>query len=82
MLKFFFNFWLYWVFIAAHGLSLVEASKGHSVAVCGLLTVGASLVSTQGCRVSVQASVVAACGLSSRDSWTLERRLSSCGTWV
>ena len=31
---FFLNFWLHWVFIAAHGLSLVEASGGHSSLWC------------------------------------------------
>ena len=36
-------FWLCWVFIAVHGLSLVEASGGYSlVAACGLLIAMAS----------------------------------------
>ena len=39
-------FWLFWVFVAIHGLSLVAASGGHSlVVVCGLLTAVTSLVS-------------------------------------
>ena len=39
------NFWLCWVFVAAHGLSLVVASGVYSaVAVYGLLTVVAPLV--------------------------------------
>ena len=37
-------FWLHWVFIAAHGLSVVAASRGYSVVVCGLLIAMASLV--------------------------------------
>ena len=38
-------FWLHWVFVAAHGLSLVTASGAYSLAmVCGLLIVAASLV--------------------------------------
>ena len=37
-------FWLHWVFIAVHGLSLVVASGGYSVAVCRLLITVASLV--------------------------------------
>ena len=45
---FFFNkfiyFWLHWVFVAAHGLSLVAASGGYSVAVRGLLIAVASVV--------------------------------------
>ena len=40
-----FNFWLYWVFVAAHGLSLVAAKWGCSlVGVCGLLIEVASLI--------------------------------------
>ena len=40
-----FIYWLCWVFVAAHGLSLFVASRGHSlVAVLRLLTVVASLV--------------------------------------
>ena len=31
---FFFNFWLCWVFVAAHGLSLVVASGGYSSLRC------------------------------------------------
>ena len=38
-------FWLHWVFVALHGLSLVVASGAYTlVVVCGLLTVMASLV--------------------------------------
>ena len=41
----FIYFGLYWVFAAAHRLSLVEVSRGYSlVAVLGLLIVMASLV--------------------------------------
>ena len=40
-----FIFWLLWVFIATRGLSLVEASRGYSLAaVHQLLIVVASLV--------------------------------------
>ena len=69
---------LCWVFVAAHGLSLVAASGGYCfVAVRRLLIVVASR-----CRawaLGVRASVVVACGLSSCGSRALERRLSSCG---
>ena len=41
---FFLYFWLCRVFVPACGLSLVAASGGHSVAVCGVLIVAASLV--------------------------------------
>ena len=45
----FMYFWLCWVFVAAHGLSLVMGSRGSSlVLVCRLLTVVASLVLEQG----------------------------------
>ena len=48
---FFFNFWLCWVFGAAHGLSLVVASRGSSlIVVHGLLIAVASLVAEQGSR--------------------------------
>ena len=40
-----FSFWLRWVCTATHGLSLVTASRGYSLAaVCGLLVAVASLV--------------------------------------
>ena len=39
------NFWLYWVFVGAHGLSLVAASKSYSLAEARrLLITVASLV--------------------------------------
>ena len=37
-------FWLHWIFIAKHRLSLVAASRGYSVVVRGLLIAVASLV--------------------------------------
>ena len=60
-----FYFWLHWVFVAAHGLSLV-VQAGATVC-CGAWALG------------TQASVVVARGLSSCGSWALERRLSSWG---
>ena len=40
----FIDFQLYWVFVAAHGLSLVAVSRGCSVVlVCGLFIAVASL---------------------------------------
>ena len=44
----FIYFWLRWVFVAVRGLSLVAASGGYFVAVCGLLIVVASLVAEHG----------------------------------
>ena len=42
-------FWLHWVFVAAHRLSLVVMSGGHSFLQCaGLLTGVASPVAEQG----------------------------------
>ena len=53
-------FWLCWVFVAGHGLSLVVASRGYSLAAgCGLLVVVASLVvehRPQGAQISVLAA--------------------------
>ena len=71
-------YWLCWVFVAAHWLSLVVASGGYSLAeMQELLIVGASLVE-QCVLKGTQASVVA-CGLSSWGSQPPE--LISCGTW-
>ena len=47
-LSHFFFFWLYQVFVVAHGLSLVEASRGYSVVVRGLVIAIASLVGDHG----------------------------------
>ena len=53
------NFWLHWVFIAAHWLSLVVVSGGHSLFVgCQLLIVVASLAAEQ--RLLCTGSVVEA----------------------
>ena len=42
-------FWLRWIFVAVHGVALVAESRGYSiVAVHGLLTELASLVTKQG----------------------------------
>ena len=74
----FIYFWLHWVCVAAHGLSLVAASRGCSSLRC----VGFSLRCPRcGARtLGARASIVVARGLSSCGSWALERRLSSCGT--
>ena len=45
----FIYFWLHWVFVAAHGLSLVVASGDYSlVVVCGLLIMSVPLVAEHG----------------------------------
>ena len=41
-------FWLCWIFVAVHGLSLVVARGGYSVAVRRLLIAVASLVAELG----------------------------------
>ena len=52
-----FFFWLYWVFVAVCGFSLVAVTGGYSlVAVNGLLNVAASFVAEHG--LSVQFSSV------------------------
>ena len=61
------NFWLPWVFIVAHGLSLVAASRGYSLLKC----MGFSLRRLLFLRST---------GFSSCGTRSLERRLSSCGT--
>ena len=61
------------------GFSPVAASRGYSlVAVPGLLSALASLVAEHRLQ-GMQAPGVVAQGLSSRGSWALEHRLSSCG---
>ena len=72
----FIYFWLCWVFVAAHRLSLVvgvgatlrcSAWASH----CGGFSCGAR-------APGARPSVVVVRGLSSCGSWALERRLSSC----
>ena len=74
-LKCIFCFWLCWVFVFTHGLSLVALSRGYSlVELFGLLIAAAFLVvehRLQGTR----ASVVVAHGFISCISRTLELRL-------
>ena len=58
---------------------LAAVSSGYSLAVTrGLPIMLAPLAVNRG-MLGVQASVVAALGLSSCGSWALEHRLSSCG---
>ena len=45
---FIYLFWLHWVFVAVHGLSLVAASGGHFVEESGPLIAVASLVVEHG----------------------------------
>ena len=63
--------WLCWVFVAAHGLSLVAASRGYSSLWCvGFSLQWLLLLQSTGSRHA---------GFSSCGSRALERRLSSCG---
>ena len=80
---FFFFFWLHWVFIAAHGLSLVAASGGYSSLRCaGFSLWWLLLLQSTGSRCT-QASVVAAHELSSCGMWALERAgFIICGAWA
>ena len=74
----FIYFWRYWVFVAAHGLSLVGVSG--ATLCCGARASHCGGFSCCGARaLGAQASAVAARRLSSCGSWALERRLSSCG---
>ena len=67
----FIYFWLRWVFVAAHGLSLVAASWGYSSLRCvGFLLWWLLLLQSTGSRLA---------GFSSCGSWALQCRLSSCG---
>ena len=63
--------WLLWVFVAAHGLSLVAASRGYSQLRCtGFSLQGHLLLWSTGSRRT---------GFRSCGSRALERSLSSCG---
>ena len=53
----YFYFWLCWVFIAAHGLSLVAESRGYSLVQCtGFSLCGLLLLWSTGSRARVLSS--------------------------
>ena len=71
-------FWLCWVFVAAHRLSLVATNGGYSSLQCvGFSLRRRLLLWSTGSRG--RASVVAACRLSSCGTRAQERRPSGCG---
>ena len=81
-----FYFWLRWVFLAAHGLSLTAVTEGYSSLRCACFSLQwRLLLQSMGSRrtgfssCGTQASVVVAHRLSSCGSRALEHRLSSCG---
>ena len=71
LINLFIYFWLFWVFFAAHGLSLVVLSGGYSSLWCAGFSLRWLLLlpSTGSTRA----------GFSSCGTWALECRLSSCG---
>ena len=71
-------FRLCWVFVAAQAFPLAVVSRGNSIAVHGLLVVGASLVSG---APDPDDAGFSSCStlLSSYGSQALEHRLRSCG---
>ena len=68
---YFIYFWLCWVFVAAHGLSLVAASRGYSSLRCAGFSLWWLLL--------LRSAVSRRMGFSSCGFQALERRLSSCG---
>ena len=60
---FFFNFWLCWVFVAVHGLSLVAESRGYSLVAVHRLLIAVTSVAAEHRLYSARASVVGAPGL-------------------
>ena len=71
---YFIYFWLCWVFVAAHGLSLVVVSGSYSLLLCvGFSLQWLLLLRSTGSRCA---------GFSSCGTWALEHRLSSCGAWT
>ena len=78
----FISFWLRWVFVAAHGLSLVAASGDYSSLWCAGFSLQSPLLWSTGSRCvgfSSCGSRALECRLSSCGSRALECRLSSCG---
>ena len=74
LINLFIYFWLHWVFIAVHGLSLVAVSGDYSLSWCaGFSLQWLLLLQSTGSRHEGFSS----CGLRA-----LERRLSSCGAWA
>ena len=70
----FIYFWLHWVFVAAHRLSLVVASGGYSSLQCaGFSLRWLLLLRSMGFRRT---------GFCNCGTWALEHRLSSCGAWA
>ena len=67
----FIYFWLCWVFVAAHGLSLVAVSRGYSLMRCADFSLQWLLL--------LQSTGSRRTGFNSCGSQVLERRLSSCG---
>ena len=66
----FIYFWLHWIFVAAHGLSLVVVSGGYSLLCAGVSLRWLLLLRSTGFRHM---------GFSNCGTRALERRLSSCG---
>ena len=74
LFSFYLFFWLHYIFVVVHGLSLVAASGGYSLLWCaGFSLWWLLLLRSMGSRCA---------GFSSCGSWALEHRLSSCGTWA
>ena len=70
----FIHFWLWWVFVAARGLSLIAVSRGYSwLGYMAFSLRWLLLLWSTGSRCV---------GFSSCSSWTLERGLSSRGAWT
>ena len=81
-----FYFWLRWVFVAAHGLSLVVVSGGSSSLWCAgfslqwlllLRCTGSRHAGFSSCGTRALERRHSSCG-----SRALECRLSSCGAWA
>ena len=70
LLLLFIYFWLRWVFVAAHGLSLVALSGGYSSLQCVGFSLRWLLLLSMGSRHA---------GFGSCGTWALVHRLSSCG---
>ena len=76
-------FWLRWVIVAVWAFLFSSCGSRQLLSNCCVQASHGSSFSLCGARLwGKQASVVAAGGLNSWDSRTLEQRLNSCGAWT
>ena len=74
----FYFFWLHWVFVAAHGLSLVVSSRGYSLVQCtGLSLRWLLLLQSTGSKHMGFSS----CGTRAQQLWLMGSRVQAQQLW-